>query len=107
MNTFLAGPVSWLLLPVALFKGLGVRRTVPRLPPPRGRPKGQIGEGEAGTRLLIIGDSSAAGVGADQIEDTLGPQLATLLHEATGRPVAWRNAGANSAIAAQVRGYLT
>lgn len=106
MNNFLAGPVSWLLLPVALFKGLGVRRTVPRLPPPRGRPKGQIGEGEAGTRLLIIGDSSAAGVGADQIGDTLGPQLAALLHEATGRPVAWRNAGANSATAAQVRDYV-
>ena len=106
MNNTLAGLISWLLVPVALFKGLGVRRIVPRLPPPRGRPKGQIGEGEAGTRLLILGDSSAAGVGAERIEDTLGPQLAALMHETTGSPVAWRNAGANSATAAQVRDYV-
>jgi lysophospholipase L1-like esterase len=106
MNNFLAGLVSWLLVPIALFKGLGVRRIVPRLPPPRGRPRGQIGEGKAETRLLIIGDSSAAGVGAERIEDTLGPQLAALVHEATGSPVAWRNTGANSATAAQIRDYV-
>ena len=67
---------------------------------------GQIGEGVAETRLLILGDSSAAGVGAERIEDTLGSQLAALMHEATGSPVAWRNAGANSATAAQVRDYV-
>jgi len=106
MNNFLAGPVSWLLAPVALFKGLGVRRTVPRLPPPRGRPRGQIGVGEAEIRLLIIGDSSAAGVGADKVEDTLGSQLAAILNQASGKTVAWRNAGANSAIAAQVRDHV-
>jgi len=106
MNNNLAGLISWLLVPIALFKGLSVRKTVPRLPPPRGRPKGQIGEGKAETRLLIIGDSSAAGVGAERIEDTLGSQLAALMHETTGNPVAWRNAGANSATAAQVRDYV-
>ncbi len=95
MNNTLAGLISWMLVPIALFKGLGVRRIVPRLPPPRGRPKGQVGEGEAEARLLVIGDSSAAGVGADRIEDTLGPQLAARINQATGKPVAWRNAGAN------------
>ncbi|MEM5495499.1 SGNH/GDSL hydrolase family protein [Hoeflea sp. AS16] len=106
MNNFLAGLVSWLLVPVAVTKGLGVRKTVPRLPPPRGRPRGQSGEGNPEIRLLIIGDSSAAGVGADRIEDTLGPQLAGILGETTGKAVAWRNAGANSAIAAQVRDHV-
>ncbi|MEM5474551.1 SGNH/GDSL hydrolase family protein [Hoeflea sp. AS60] len=106
MNSFLVGLLSWLLIPLALVKGLGVRKIVPRLPPPRGRPKGQVGNGTAEIRLLIIGDSSAAGVGADRIEDTLGPQLASALNEATGNPVAWRNAGANSAIAAQVRDHV-
>lgn len=106
MNNTLAGLISWMLVPIALFKGLGVRRIVPRLPPPRGRPKGQVGDGKADTRLLVIGDSSAAGVGADRIEDTLGPQLAALIHQATGKPVAWRIAGANSAIAAQVRDFM-
>ncbi|MDP2732159.1 MAG: SGNH/GDSL hydrolase family protein [Hoeflea sp.] len=106
MNNFLAGLVSWSLLPVALIKGLGVRRISPRLPPPGGRPRGQISEGPAEIRLLVLGDSSAAGVGAANIEDTLGPQLAARLHEATGKPVSWRNAGANSAIAAQVRDHV-
>jgi len=106
MNNFLAGLTSWLLVPVALVKGLGVRKVAPRLPPPRGRPMGQIGEGPAEIRILVLGDSSAAGVGADRIEDTLGPQIAACLNQTTGRPVAWRNAGANSAIAAQVRDHV-
>ncbi|MCC0036888.1 MAG: SGNH/GDSL hydrolase family protein [Hoeflea sp.] len=106
MNNFLAGLVSWVLVPVAVSKGLGVRRVVPRLPPPRGRPRGQSGEGDADIRILVVGDSSAAGVGADRIEETLGPQVAAILGEATGKAVAWRNAGANSAIAAQVRDHV-
>ncbi|MCO6406849.1 MULTISPECIES: SGNH/GDSL hydrolase family protein [Hoeflea] len=106
MNTFLAGLVSWVLVPVAVAKGLGVRRIVPRLPPPRGRPMGQVGQGSAEIRILVVGDSSAAGVGADRIEDTLGPQLAAILGKSTGKTVAWRNAGANSAIAAQVRDHM-
>ena len=106
MNNFRAGLISWLLVPLALVKGLGVRKTTPRLPPPGGRPMGQVGHGKAEIRLLIIGDSSAAGVGADRMEDTLGPQLATILNQASGKPVTWRNAGANSAIAAQVRDHV-
>jgi lysophospholipase L1-like esterase len=106
MNNFFAGLVSWMLVPIALSKGLGVRRIVPRLPPPHGRPKGQAGEGAAEIRLLVIGDSSAAGVGAERVEETLGPQIAAILHETTRKPVAWRNAGANSAVAAQVRDYV-
>lgn len=106
MNSFLAGLISWILVPVAALMGLGVRKTAPRLQPPAGRLKGQIGTGAAEIRLLIIGDSSAAGVGADRIEDTLGPQLAATLYQATGKVVSWRSAGANSAIAAQVRDHV-
>jgi lysophospholipase L1-like esterase len=106
MNSVAASLLSWLSVPIALIKGLEVRKTAPRLPPPRGRPKGQIGDGPALIRILVMGDSSAAGVGAEKIEDTLGPQIAAHLHQATGKPVMWRNAGANSAIAAQVRDYV-
>ena len=106
MHIFLAGLLSWMLVPVAVIKGMGVRRTAPRLPPPRGRPRGQVGEGPAVIRLLVIGDSSAAGVGADRIEDTLGPQLALCLNRTTGKPVSWRNAGANSATAAEIRDHV-
>ena len=106
MNPFLAGLISWFLVPVALIKGLGVRKIAPRLPPPTGRPKGQIGEGPADIRLLVLGDSSAAGVGAERIEDTLGPQIAACWNAATGKPVSWRNAGANSAVTAEVRDHV-
>ncbi|MDF1607928.1 SGNH/GDSL hydrolase family protein [Hoeflea sp. YIM 152468] len=106
MNHFLAGPISWVLAPLALAKGLGVRKIAPRLPPPVGRLRGQAGTGAAEIRLLVIGDSSAAGVGASRIEDTLGPQLATSLHQASGKAVSWRIAGANSAIAAQIRDHV-
>ncbi len=106
MNTFSAGIVSWLLLPIAIHLGLRVRKKAQRLPPPSGKAKGQIGKGEAELRLLVIGDSSAAGVGADEIGDTLGPLLATRFNAATGKTVAWRNAGANSAVASQLRDYV-
>ncbi|MDZ7603746.1 MAG: SGNH/GDSL hydrolase family protein [Hoeflea sp.] len=106
MHKLVAGLMSWALVPVAVIQGAGVRRTAPRLPPPRGVPKGQVGEGPAEIRLLVVGDSSAAGVGAERIEDTLGPQIALRLNQSTGRPVAWRNAGANSATAAQVRDHV-
>lgn len=106
MNTFSAGIVSWLLLPLAIYLGLRVRKAAQRLPPPSGRTKGKIGDGQAEIRLLVIGDSSAAGVGAGEMDDTLGPQIAARFHTATGKTVAWRNAGANSAVASQVRDYV-
>lgn len=105
-NTFSAGIVSWLLLPLAVYLGLRVRKTAQRLPPPSGPSKGQIGKGQAEFRLLVIGDSSAAGVGADEIDETLGPQIAARIHKATGKSVTWRNAGANSAVASQVRDFV-
>lgn len=106
MNTFPAGILSWLLLPLAVYLGLRVRKTAQRLPPPSGRTKGTIGEGQAELRLLVIGDSSAAGVGADNVDSTLAPQIATRLNAATGKTVAWRIAGANSAVASQLRDYV-
>jgi hypothetical protein len=106
MNSVAARLSAGCQLPIALIKGLESekRRIVCRRR--AGRPKGQIGDGPALIRVLVIGDSSAAGVGAEKIEDTLGPQIAAHLHQATGKPVMWRNAGANSAIAAQVRDYV-
>ena len=106
MNNFCAGLVSWLLLPVAAYHGFGIRRRTPRIPPPRGPQSGQVGEGRPAYRILVMGDSSAAGVGADSVSDTLGPQLARIVNQRTGESVAWRNAGANSAMAHQVRDYI-
>jgi len=107
MKHRLNSPLSWLLSPVALFLGLRVRARTPRLPPPPGKRSGKAGTGrEARYRLLVIGDSSAAGVGTDHMRDSLGPQLAAILSARTGETVRWRVAGANSAIAEQIRDHV-
>ncbi|MCP4317113.1 MAG: SGNH/GDSL hydrolase family protein [Hyphomicrobiales bacterium] len=98
---------SWLLLPVALVQGLRMRARTPRLLPPDGRPFGQFGSApEPAYRILVVGDSSAAGVGADDVRETVGCQIAHILNEQTGAMVSWRNAGANSAISEEVRDHV-
>lgn len=52
------------LAPVLLVQGLRVRRVTPRLPEPPGPRSGVAGSGPQ-LRLLIAGDSAAAGVGAE------------------------------------------
>jgi lysophospholipase L1-like esterase len=51
------------MAPLLLAQGLRVRRVTPRLPEPPGPRTGSAGQGPA-LRLLIAGDSAAAGVGA-------------------------------------------
>ena len=64
--------------PVLLAQGKRVRRTAPTLPEPTGEREGIIGDGPT-LRLLILGDSAAAGVGADTQEAALAGQLAVAL----------------------------
>ncbi|MEM9104354.1 MAG: SGNH/GDSL hydrolase family protein [Pseudomonadota bacterium] len=107
MKYLFYGIASWVLVPAALFLGIRLRARTPRLVPPGGRPFGQIGSsGQPRYSLLVIGDSSAAGVGADHVEETLGCQIAQHLHTKTGSTVAWRNAGSNSAISEQLRDHV-
>lgn len=60
--------------PLLLAQGLYVRRVTPRLPEPCGERSGTCGEGPP-LRLLIIGDSAAAGVGVARQGDALAGQL--------------------------------
>ena len=52
-----------LLGPVLLAQGIYTRRMTPRLPEAEGERQGEAGSGDV-LRLLIVGDSAAAGVGA-------------------------------------------
>ena len=75
------------LAPVLLAQGLRVRRATPRLPEPPGERNGTAGSGPS-LRLLIAGDSAAAGVGApDQVSALSGQLLANLTPRFR---VAWR-----------------
>lgn len=69
-----------LLGPLLMLQGKQVRKTTPVLPEASGERIGQGGEGDS-LRLLIIGDSAAAGVGAEHQDDALAGQLASLLQK--------------------------
>jgi lysophospholipase L1-like esterase len=58
------------LAPLLLCQGIYVRRTTPKLPEAEGLRSGEAGSGPP-LRLLVIGDSAAAGVGAGRQEDAL------------------------------------
>jgi lysophospholipase L1-like esterase len=85
-----------LLAPLLVVQGLHARRVTPRLPEPPGDRSGRFGSGPA-LRLLITGDSSAAGVGAasqaEALSGHLGAELARscrvdwTLRAKTGRTV--------------------
>ena len=75
------------LLPVLLAQAVGVRRRALVLPEPPGPRHGVSGTGPR-VRLLIAGDSSAAGVGAPHQEQALAGQLVAAL--ATRCTVDWQ-----------------
>jgi len=73
----------WLLAtlaPLLLAQGTYVRRTIARLPEPAGERAGHGGSG-APLRLLIAGDSAAAGVGVPFQQQALSGQLSLRLGE--------------------------
>ena len=108
MVTRIESLISWLALPVYVWQGLGVRRRSLRLEPPVHNGWVRAGEksGKKPLSILLIGDSSAAGVGARKIENSLGGELPGILHDLTKRPVNLRIAGSNSATSAQIRDYV-
>jgi lysophospholipase L1-like esterase len=92
----------WILFPVYAVVGLITRARSIRTRPANGPLSGQFGAGEAEIDLLAVGDSSIACVGIARTEDGLCCQLAHKLHVATGKPVAWRIRGFNSATAGRI-----
>ncbi len=98
--------LTWLSLPVYLWQGLAVRRKAVRSSPPT--PQSVEPAEGSGTpyHLLLLGDSSAAGVGVDDINLSLGGQMLKLLAEQTGRPVKIEIIGSNSATAGQIRDFV-
>ncbi len=69
----LLGPLLWL-------QGRHTRRVTPRLPEPPGLRDGTAGQGPL-LRILIAGDSAAAGVGASSQDEALSGQLVNRLSQ--------------------------
>lgn len=70
--------ITLLLFPVLLAQGVYVRVVTPRLAEPAGDRSGTTGSGPA-LRLLILGDSAAAGVGVETQDQALAGRLRDLL----------------------------
>ncbi|MDG9921950.1 MULTISPECIES: SGNH/GDSL hydrolase family protein [unclassified Pseudomonas] len=106
MSRLRAGLWWWLLLaltPIALPQALWTRRTALRLPEASGAQSGVVGVERVGEplRLLLIGESTVAGVGVEAQETALAGQLARALSARLGHPVAWRACGENGITAGE------
>lgn len=84
--------------PVLIAQGRRLRRDTPRLPD-AAQPWNGVIAGPAPIRLLVIGDSTAAGVGADTQDEALPGNLARELQSRSGRGVEWSATGENGATA--------
>lgn len=82
--------------PVLAAQAVRLRRDTPRLPDAAQPWRGELA-GPDPIRLLLLGDSTVAGVGADTQEDALPGNLARELAQRTGRGVVWRAVGRNGA----------
>jgi lysophospholipase L1-like esterase len=81
-----------LLAPVIFMQAARLQRTTPLLPAPAGDRTGGTGT----LRLVVVGDSTAVGTGADTLDDALPGRLGALLG------ARWRAVGRNGATAADV-----
>lgn len=82
----------WGLLPFLLPQALYVRRTAPRFEPAGGPAEGSTGHGRR-VRLLAIGDSIIAGVGATELSGALVGRTAEALARSLSCRVEWQALG--------------
>jgi len=85
-----------LLAPLLVVQARRTRRDTPRLPEAGGADQGREGSGDGPPlRLLVVGESTAAGVGVTEHRQGLGAHLARTLADARQAPVTWRVIGVN------------
>jgi len=82
-------PLAYVLAPVLVYQGHGLRRRIPRLPE-AADPAGTAAGTAPVVRLAVFGDSTAAGVGATCHRDALAGLLGAAIARRTGREVSWR-----------------
>jgi lysophospholipase L1-like esterase len=83
-------PLKLVLYPWLLSQGKRVRASALKLPEAAGERHGVIGDGDVTLRILIVGDSSAAGVGVATQAEGLAGQLAQSLADRSGTAVGWQ-----------------
>ncbi len=94
------------LSPLLLVQALGTRWRLPRLPEADGPREGVAGRGAAALSLLILGDSSAAGVGVDTQADALAGQLSQALAKRLRCRLHWQLCAQSGVTTAQALALL-
>lgn len=77
------------LAPILVAQAVATRRRAPALPEAEGPREGRVGEGDR-LALLIVGDSSAAGVGVATQDEALAGHLPRTLAREARRRVQWQ-----------------
>ena len=93
------------LTPVLVVQAARTRARLPRLPEAAGDREGRCGEGPR-LRLLIVGDSSAAGVGVAEQRLALAGQLVPLLAQQAAAQVEWHLIAQSGLTTAQMLTWL-
>ena len=91
----------WGVVPFLVPQALYVRKTAPRFAPADGPRKGSTGSGRR-IRLLAIGDSIVAGVGATELSKALVGQTASALAASLNSCVSWQALGVSGYKAANI-----
>lgn len=96
------------LAPALLWQGRQLRRTALRLPEPEGERHGLVpGDAARGVaRILVVGDSSAAGVGVAHQRQALAEPIAQALARRTGCEVHWQLAAQSGLDTVAARAYV-
>lgn len=94
-----------MLSPVLVAQAITTRARLPRLPEPAGQRQGVAGQGTP-LRLLVAGDSSAAGVGVGRQTDALAARLAKRLAQAASARVQWQLCARSGLTTAQTLALL-
>lgn len=95
-----------LSIPLMLVQALHLRRRIPRLPEAQGPAQGRAGSGESSTRLLIVGESTAVGVGASRLSEAIPGYVSRDLAQRRGEVVHWTLVGKNGASLGRLRELL-
>jgi lysophospholipase L1-like esterase len=94
------------LSPLLIAQAMSARKRAPMLAEPQGPREGQLGSGTRALRILIAGDSSAAGVGVATQDHAFAGHFTRTLHRRSGRAVRWRLRARSGLTTRQVLEFL-
>ena len=95
--------ITVMLLPILVVQGIMVKLKTPVLPEASGDPFGLIeGPGEP-VHLIVLGESTVAGLGVETYDQAIASQAASALGRKIARSVSWRSFGRNGMMAYDLR----